>query len=218
MRKIRIGILTLILGGLVAYIGSNLIVKADSHLPKVFETQADGGQYASTVRLISKDGYFFCSGSVIDGNYVLTAAHCVTNFGKMSKDPIILEDINGVETDVIVVPAAIDQLRDVAFLSGDLSNFKTAPVDFHGDDVTNGMMMRTCGFPSGEKLWCTDLKHVGNYYFQYRTHGGPIFKGQSGGPVINIQTGRIIGVNSAVSADSVIISPLVGVLTNVGLE
>lgn len=191
---------------------------SEHNLSGVHTVQNTGtNKFKSIIRMETIDGRFYCSATVIDGQYALTAAHCVTNaIGNLTEDKIRIYDMVGVDTEVIAKAVAIDKIRDVALIRGEFGNFEFSPVDFNGEDVHMGMSMITCGYPSGDALWCTELVHNGNYYFQYRTKGGPIFKGMSGGSVFSKATGRIIGVNSAVSEDSVIVSPLIGFLANIG--
>lgn len=214
---IKIGIVITAIG--LMFNNASTIQRTETNLKSVGTVSTNGiNKYDSMIRLETSEGAFYCSGVVIDGTYALTAAHCVVNsFGNISIKDIAIYDSQGVPTGVIAKAAAIDTLRDVALIKGDFTSFKFAPVDFQGDDVKLNMILTSCGFPSGEKLFCTDLIHVGNYNFQYRTTGGPIFKGMSGGGVFNKLTGRVIGINSAVTQDNVIVSPLVGFLGNVGI-
>lgn len=214
-----------IIGALAVYIGVtgwNLVIPQTStveeYLPEVKSNAVNAKpKYKSIVRLHSNYG-FFCSAVTIDPQYALTAAHCVRDsLGNIDTGPIYITDTEGAYTGIVANAVAIDNLRDVAFIKGNFAEFEYAPVDFYGKNVSYGMIMRSCGFPSGEDLYCTDLIHVGNYYFQYRTIGGPIYKGMSGGPVFDIISGKVVGVNSAVSEEHVIISPLIGVLTILGL-
>lgn len=200
------------------FFGSPTIQKADTNLPNFQSKMTDGSnKHKSIIRLETTDGRFYCSGVVIDGQYALTAAHCAVNrLGNISGDDVAIYDQMGSSTGIIAKAAAIDTLRDVALIRGNFAEFEFAPVDFIGEDSYYGMVLKSCGFPSGDVLYCTELHHIGNHVFQYATIGGPIFKGMSGGPVFNTSTGRVVGVNSAVGNSEVIISPLVGFLSNVG--
>lgn len=192
--------------------------KAD--LPPVhITTNTEHANHPSIIRLNNPEGFFFCTGFVIDNNYAMTAAHCVLNsIGYIKNDDIIISDQYSMPTTVIAHAVAVDRYLDIAFIKGDFSKFEFKPVDFYGKYFKRGMIMQSCGFPAGMYfLYCTELQHVGNYNFQYRTNGGPIFKGCSGGPVIDPESGYVIGVNSAVSQDNVIIAPVIGSLESAGL-
>lgn len=171
-------------------------------------------KYDSIIRIVTNEGTL-CTSVVIDNKYALTAAHCVHS---LKSDVFYIFDRYNNFTDITAIPVATDSLRDVALLQGDFKNFDYVIVDFTGAEISAGMVMRSCGFPGGQlALFCTNLYHSGNYFFQYRTIGGPIFQGESGGPVYNIHTGHLIGINSAVSSNSVFISPLVGFKESIGM-
>jgi hypothetical protein len=176
-------------------------------------------KHPTVIRLHNIDDRFFCTGAVIDGQYALTAAHCVTDsLGTMKTENIKIHDAYGnYITDAL--PIAIDKYLDVAFIKGAFEDFEVKEVDFAGKHSFLGMHLLSCGFPAGQfDLYCTELIHVGNYYFQYNTIGGPIYHGMSGGPVIETVSGAIVGVNSAVDDNSVVISPLIGALESTGLN
>ncbi len=175
-------------------------------------------KYDSIIRLVSPDGYFYCTGFVVDNNYAITAAHCVLNdMGIMNTDDVLIHNSHSFFTGVIAKPVAVEKYRDVAFLKGDFSEFSQQATDFNGKSIKTGMKLKSCGYPSGQyDMFCVDLIQNGNRYFQYRATGAPIFKGMSGGPVYN-EEGVAVGVNSAVDEDTIIISPLTGVLETVGL-
>ncbi|MEO0271663.1 MAG: serine protease [candidate division WOR-3 bacterium] len=169
-----------------------------------------------------------CSAVVISKDYALTAAHCVDSLGQ--EVTVMLED------DLIVGKAkvvAIHPQRDVAILSGDFDEFKSVEVDFNGDyqfNLTNEKVV-TCGFPAlRNKKYCSLLMYKQNFYFKLGFVGGNIYKGMSGGPVVLRQMVNcknmvdilfknkcevkevLIGLNSAVSENLVIVSSLVGLL------
>lgn len=197
-----------------------LVVQSNEENPPALFTMPTGSKmHPAIIRLVNPDGYFYCSGVVIDAHYALTAAHCVTNsLGGLKDDEVTVYDkYNNKATTAKTVAA--DALRDVAFIKGDFNEFEAAAVDFPGLYLKLGMHMNSCGFPAGQFYeFCAELIHIGNRNFQIRTVGGPIFKGMSGGPVYDKESGVVIGVNSAVDENSVIISPLVGVLETVGLK
>lgn len=53
---------------------------ADASINVVGGTQDDGKQVPFIVALL-KNGRFFCAGSLVRANFVLTAAHCVSDLG-----------------------------------------------------------------------------------------------------------------------------------------
>lgn len=215
---LNLGIATLLIGSCAT--NQFKLVQKQNGLPRYNATMTNGNnQYESIIRLLDNRGRFFCTGFVIDGNYALTAAHCVSDgFGGMIDTDIHIYSSSGYPTGTVAKAVAIEGYRDVAFIKGNFQDFQSQPVDFHGRHVPRGFKMTSCGYPSGMlPKFCTEVEHVGNKYFQFRTKGGPIYKGMSGGPVVNNESGYAIGVNSAVDEDTVIIGPLVGVLESVGL-
>lgn len=174
-------------------------------------------RYAATIRLKDSMDQFYCSGVVIDGNYAMTAAHCVTNsFGLMRSDPIRIYDVTDNFTGTIAKVVALEPQRDIAFIQGNFEDFTYVNVDFSGQYINAKMPAMSCGFPAGQRdLYCVMLELEGNRYFQYKFKGNTIFPGMSGGPVIG--AGLVIGINSAVYDNGVIVAPVVGALESVGL-
>lgn len=195
--------------------------KADGTLPKVGALLTNSiNKFDSIIRLETLNGNFYCSGFVIDGNYAITAGHCVRNsIGGISSDEIAIYDKDNNSTGITAVPIAMDNDRDIGFIKGNFIDFKSMNVDFTGEHVRSNSLIKSCGFPAGQKdMYCTDLIMNGNMNFQYKTYGLPLYKGMSGGPAIDVNSGYVIGVNSAVGEDSIIIGPLIGVLENVRLR
>lgn len=177
-------------------------------------------KHSALIRLV-KDGYFFCSGVVIDGRYALTAAHCLTNdLGFMDRSSIQIDNEPGADTGILALPVAIDKLRDIALLKGNFEDFESVPVDFSGEiqkSLSNRPVL-SCGFPSGGARYCSLFYITGNTNFQLRAYGGMLYKGQSGGPVVDIYSKKIIGVNSAVTAEDAIFAPVVGAAEIFGIN
>ena len=198
-----------------------LVVKADKSQPYIkYWSENEQGKHESIIRLISPKGYFYCTGFVVDENYALTAAHCVVNniTGSIIDEDVFIYDSYSNDTGTVARTIAVDLYRDVAFIKGNFKAFKYQKTDFYGKVIKRNMKVQSCGYPSGMvSKFCVELTLTGNKYFQYRAKGLPIFKGMSGGVVIDVETGYAVGVNSAVDEDTVIISPLVGVLETVGL-
>lgn len=210
--------------GFCGFIGGTSLIehyavqKAPQLVPYNSIVTSEKNTYGSIIRLEHGDFGFYCTAVVIDGNYALTAAHCLNNeIGLMSDREIVIYDQNQTYTGVKAKAAAVDNTRDIGFIQGDFRDFEAAKVDFTGEDIKVGMVMTACGFPSGQFIkFCVDLVLYGNYQFRYRTQGPPIFRGMSGGPVV-ASNGHVVGINSAVDNNSVIIAPLVGVLEILGL-
>lgn len=195
--------------------------RAAAPLPKYNESHTNGKNiYSGTIRLYAPMEGMRCTGFVIDGNYAMTAAHCVKGlFGAMEIIDFSIKDIFDNETGIIATPVAMDPYRDIAFIKGNFENFKSYPVDFTGEHIFPEMKMNACGFPANQKMiYCTNLTLIANHNFVYRTIGSPIFKGMSGGPVFSVLDNFVVGINSAVDENSVMIGPLVGALEEVGLR
>lgn len=210
---------------LLAVTGASMILDASStvqnrtrvDLPNIGAVHTNGKNLYPSIIALSTEGHVFCSGFVVDANYAITAKHCVDNAFGISQDDIEILNSRLVSTGVIAKAVSVDDDRDVAVIKGNFADFTEQKADFYGTDSHLGMMVTSCGFPGGGPMWCTDLQHIGNSEWRYRFRGGPLFKGMSGGPVVNKATGVAIGVNSAVTYDSVIIGPLLGARKGLGL-
>lgn len=190
-----------------------------TYLDKIYGEQATSPIYPSNIRL-NLDYRFFCTAVVIDKNYALTAAHCVTDrWGKMMSDEFQVRDLEDFVNGPKVRAVALDKYRDVALLRGDFNNFYASAVNWTGqglEDITKFKIVQ-CGFPSGGAHFCSIGEITGNYFFQLKTKMTQVYQGMSGGPVYNATTLEVIGVNSAASSDGNIIAPLVGARENFGI-
>lgn len=167
------------------------------------------------IRLGDDQYSFFCSGAVISKDFALTAAHCVVNsIGLLDTKTLHIyskdNNFSGFATTV-----TIDKSRDLALLKGDFSKHRPIAVDWQGYTQTymKSLIIYSCGFPSGENLYCSKLDYDGNMFFQMSFKNGQLYRGQSGGPVItytDFNTPVLIGINSAVSFNSLLVAPVVG--------
>lgn len=176
--------------------------------------------YEPLIRLLNNKGQFYCSGVVIDGQYALTAAHCVKgSFGFLTDDAIIIHEEHDSDTGVIAEAVALDDLRDIALIKGNFRNFKTMNVEYYSAKVSSlpNRLVVTCGFPSGGPTYCSMGQTVSNEFFKIRTRGSMVYKGMSGGAVVDLTTGAIIGVNSAATEDGELVAPVIGAFEIFGI-
>ena len=187
-------------------------------LPQIFESVKPkpntNGKYGSIVRL-SRDGMTFCTGTVIQPNLIVTAAHCVlmdTPFGAMLGGSMEIRPGTNVPTGVMAHPIFANQQMDQALLTGDFSAFNTRAYITEPAELTkirNGSKtFLSCGYPLAGNLYCTTLTydHPENFYWAVK---GVLIPGMSGGPTM--VNGVVVAVNTAVEGPNSIVSPIYNV-------
>lgn len=165
--------------------------------------------YSSLIRLKNKDNKFFCSGFVIDGRYAMTAAHCVDDV----EGPIRIYDKNDTFTGTEAKVLGYNHRNDTAVIYGDFTNFKAANIekDVHGFVTSKGPFL-TCGYPYGQKAaYCEIAMAVEAEDFAVKLLG-VLVPGMSGGPVVDLSTNKVVGLNTAVEGKFIICNPIVGAL------
>lgn len=189
------------------------------NLPVFKHVDKSKAKYEAIVRLKYLDGRFFCTGFVIDDKYVVTAAHCLSDFnGALLKQEIEISNDLDEELYLNAKPAALDNRNDLGLVVGDFSNFKHLEIDSINAGLLSFSTFSSCGYPYGQKdLLCTRLYPKTNYYFQIYGSGF-LYPGMSGGPVFDSIRNVVVGVNSAVVQNGVIVSPLIGILENFGID
>lgn len=132
---------------------------------------------------------------------------------EMSIDTFDVKDIFGKDTKIIAKAwdKNIEPDRDYGVLMGDFKNFEKLPVNLLSFNVMPSDTLRTCGYANGmAPPVCSNFVAAGNYNFQY-TGVGYIVRGMSGGPVID-ENGVVVGINTAVHENRVIIMPIMGII------
>lgn len=172
--------------------------------PAIRINQKSKGKLDPRVRLHDKEGKFFCSGTVISKNYVLTAAHCITtdSYTLEEKDIMVVGMGKTGKGSGVSIPskaAAANNRMDTGLLMGDFSLFEFAQIEIDPTKIifnTKGPFV-TCGFPLGGKLFCPPVQLTGISNFMLEGNG-VLQPGMSGGGLYSENTGKIIGVNSQI--------------------
>lgn len=189
--------------------------------PRAFVTGQK--KYTPLVR-IRVEGHAHCSGVVISSNYVLTAGHCVAGYvGKEME----INPGNAIKVAIKATGAGYDMRRDFGVILGDFSDFSIAKIDAESNGflkLSSPMAVAGIGFPGGQSKPTITHSMVPVTYFMFSVLTmGQAYPGMSGGPVLNIETGEVIGVFSATAplpngAYGTLVSTLVGLYGTMGIE
>lgn len=192
-----------ILGLTVSFILFTGAVQKPSPAPKPFE---------SIVRLLNDKGQFFCSGTVIAKNMILTAAHCVE--GATSDSIIEVRGANDKRVGVYGHPWRAMERADFAIIRGNFRHFDARQVETD-PKVINEIFLNpnsqivTCGYPYGGALACNRVTNIHRAAFFF-AGDAYLYPGMSGGPVFDANTGKVIAENQAVTNEGqVVLSPLI---------
>jgi len=160
---------------------------------------------------VGKKGY--CSGFVLSSTLAITAAHCISN--KHSLDPISIIGYGDMPIQTFAFIHHYHTKPDWLTLSGNFSAFRSVAIDtLHRHNMV-GRRVMICGSPAGYPFLRCHVSVISGYDGRKYLAEGLIMGGQSGGPVIDLKTGTVIGnVRGTHEQPSrqgmVIINPLIG--------
>lgn len=175
--------------------------------------------FGAMVRL-EVDGQFLCSGTVISDDYVLTAAHCLMRSGF---NPGLRTEKITIRAEGQLIPnigyaAALNQRADYGLIRGNFVLNNKARLSYKPRTILDvGPVVMSCGFPWGAEDTCYRAYNLQPFYATIAAVG-VMFPGMSGGPVIDVLSGRIFAVNSGLTPNAVIFAPLVGLFESLNVK
>lgn len=172
--------------------------------------------YSAMIRISTKNG--ICTATVISRNYAITAGHCVVgqigdkyNVGSVSGNTYKPKTVKA-----IAVRGFMYGGIDAGLLKGDFSDFSYAPIENGDLNYTHPLV--SCGHAAGSPTpMCRPLIPAQPYGF-IAVGMGNLIPGMSGGPVIDVITGRVVGINSAQDGNAAFFTPTTKLLAFFGLE
>lgn len=165
--------------------------------------------------------HFACTAFVISNKLALTAGHClITDEEFLSTEDIEIRDMQLQKTKIKAKPGAVNLRADLGVIVGDFSGFNKFPLALNPGGVLSAIgPIMTCGFAWGSyPLLCTSYKIINNAAFEERGVGR-LYPGMSGGPVLDLGAGNVIGINTRVENNGgVVFSPTVGLIGALELQ
>lgn len=199
-------LLTIMLGVAIGFFTS---CSTTNYTTQGLNNYKNKGKYSGIVRVVTTDGKFFCSAVIISNREAVSAAHC---FMGLTENEFIIESIPNEKNQVISAPSfvvGINPRADVALIYGDFTDFDNYQLETNpeSDILVNNYELITCGFPYGGKLVCYKFTNP-TKMVDVIAGIGQMYAGMSGGPVIDLKTGKILAVNHAIGQGIVLIAPL----------
>jgi S1-C subfamily serine protease len=136
----------------------------------------------------------WCTGFVAAPNVIFTAAHCVRD---QKEDPFLTVTFWRGDKRVFFVAGYGEETdRDFAILFGDTMGVEPMKLRTSGELPAHGDLCTSIGYGGGSKLQqavpCTfDFKEPGTGFLIVNAS---VIPGDSGGPIIDLQTGEVFGI------------------------
>lgn len=187
-------------------------------LDKKFGTAPDNdATLEPVVHLADAKGKAFCTAFIVDANYAVTAAHCINEGGSLPKEKLKILDESGKDLGDVQAVGFHDR-SDLGLLKGNFKKFLPLRANFYTNGFQIVKPMAACGFPYGQhKFICNIFTPMGNEEFTVKGKGF-LVPAMSGGPVVDLESGFAVGVNSAVGDNYSYVRPLQGFLGIFGLD
>jgi len=169
------------------------------------------------IRLVTDEGDTFCTGTVVNATTIITAAHCVIRKVELNIDQIEIRASDNIPLKLYGKPevVSVPEQLDTAILTGDFKQFTpkryiTNPRKLTKIRKNYESYLIACGYPMRGDLYCSRLEGISPSGFQWASRG-VLLPGMSGGPTM-LEDGTQVAVNTAVSYEYSLVSPLYNVL------
>jgi hypothetical protein len=159
-------------------------------------------------------GMIFCSGVVVSSTKIITAAHCLAPTPFDVEAPTLeVRTASNVPLGITAQILAFDPINDLGVLYGNFTMLNKHEAISGAVEINEAFKthkIAICGYPQAGRFTCSPLTDARNFLLGFSTLGFA-YPGMSGGPVLDLTTGKVIGVASTVSNDRVLLAPLVEV-------